>query len=172
MRLASLEGFAKVYLIGNTLFYSFLGRGGEEEKDVCEALSPLSNLSSTGSVISEQTMQLNTTAGSKPNLLRRKPQTSEPEPKAPKRTVRIVACMRRCNHAWLIEADTTGRPKIRLQRSRPGQFISRFPFIQMRPAQRAITASCSNSCLRMYAICSSISGCISIFSSLLMTSHC
>src|SRR5260370_21893225 len=166
MRLASLEGFAKVYLIGNTLFYSFLGRGGEEEKDVCEALSPLSNLASTGSVISKQTMQLNTTAGSKPNLLPRKLPTSEPAPKATKLTVRIVARMRRCNHAWLIEADRTGRPKIRLQRSRPGQFISRFPFIQMRSVHRATTASCSTYCLCMCAICASISGCISIFSSL------
>ncbi len=29
-----LQSFAKVALIGNTLLYSFLGRGGEEEKDV------------------------------------------------------------------------------------------------------------------------------------------
>jgi hypothetical protein len=28
------QGFSNVALIGNTLFYSFLGRGGEEEKDV------------------------------------------------------------------------------------------------------------------------------------------
>jgi hypothetical protein len=33
-----VTGFARERKTGNTLFYSFLGRGGEEEKDVCEAL--------------------------------------------------------------------------------------------------------------------------------------
>ncbi len=35
--LASYQGFSTVALIGNTPFYSFLGWGGEEEKDCSQA---------------------------------------------------------------------------------------------------------------------------------------
>jgi len=34
-----VAGVARERHTGNTLFYSFLGRGGEEEKDVCETLA-------------------------------------------------------------------------------------------------------------------------------------
>src|SRR5258708_3417345 len=105
----------------------FIPTSGNSSKSGSYILTRRSNLANSGIEIVRQTMQANDTAGSKPNLLQRKLPTSVPTPKAPKPTVRIVACTRLSTHTGVIvcfncagsmEENRLGKPKARHQRLR------------------------------------------------------